>query len=301
MHRASDGGRNGDSSVNDRDGRCKSNIDGIDGIDGPRGQEPLPQAPESAASSAESQAPPLPHDEAAQPAEHQPQPQQQRVLFVGGLDMAVTEFRLKRLFEKHGPITQAGISSLIPPQTRDNPLPFKQLDFHWHRVGPRAGHPKGSAFVRFQSDAHAAAAIAAMHATTPAWNAGRKLTVAWSTPPKAADAVGSNSSLASSTNPATIKRIKTRQEYREMELLRSVNKKIQPIAKPELSSQQISIEGRIAAIEKKLKSLHSSPSFAPSSTSVPHPRSNGPRRQQGGNSKGSVKRPTASLFKSLQQ
>ncbi|KAJ3288902.1 polynucleotide adenylyltransferase [Rhizoclosmatium sp. JEL0117] len=145
------------------------------------------------------------------------------VLFIGGLDVTITEFRLKKIFEKFGQITK--------------------FEYHWHKVGPRAGHPKGSAFIKFSNENTSLAVISALNGTVPSWNGGRKLSVAWSK--VAEQSPGTAVNAAGGVKP--LKRPRTRQEFEQRALEASINKKVQLAPS--------SAESHIAAIERKLKEL----------------------------------------------
>ncbi|TPX74372.1 hypothetical protein CcCBS67573_g04356 [Chytriomyces confervae] len=153
------------------------------------------------------------------------------VLFIGGLDLAVTEFRLKKIFEKFGQITK--------------------LDFLWHKTGPKLGHPKGSAFVKFENEASSLRAIATLNGTVPAWNGTRRLTVTWSKLTSQQASQHSGTADANSTQHPT-KRPKTKREFEARALEATINKKVQLV--PGSNSTP---ETRIAAIERKLKEMES--------------------------------------------
>ncbi|KAJ3236758.1 polynucleotide adenylyltransferase [Chytriomyces hyalinus] len=153
------------------------------------------------------------------------------VLFIGGLDLAVTEFRLKKIFEKFGQITK--------------------LDFLWHKTGPKIGHPKGSAFVKFENESSSLRAIATLNGTVPAWNGGRRLTVTWSKLTSQQASQHSGTADANSTQHPT-KRPKTKREFEARALEATINKKVQLV--PGSNSTP---ETRIAAIERKLKEMES--------------------------------------------
>ncbi|KAJ3063508.1 polynucleotide adenylyltransferase, partial [Podochytrium sp. JEL0797] len=136
------------------------------------------------------------------------QPTANGVLFIGGLDLTITEFRLKKIFEKFGSITK--------------------LEYHWHRQGPKIGHPKGSAFIKFSTLESSLAVISTLHGTVPAWNGGRKLTVAWSKVMAADQTAATPTDGAQANRPQ--KRPRTRQEYEQRALEASINKKVQVVA-----------------------------------------------------------------------
>ncbi|KAJ3167491.1 putative RNA-binding protein 18, partial [Irineochytrium annulatum] len=70
-------------------------------------------------------------------------------IFVSGLDATVTEFMIKKAFEKFGAISK----NSSPPQ----------IDFLWHKSGPHKGQPRGFCFLQYKDGRPCAeAAIAGM-------------------------------------------------------------------------------------------------------------------------------------------
>ncbi|KAI8618461.1 Poly(A) polymerase central domain-containing protein [Chytriomyces sp. MP71] len=157
------------------------------------------------------------------------------MLFVGGLDVTMTEFRLKKFFEKYGEITK--------------------LDYHWHKTGPKAGQPKGSAFIKFSSEASGVAAINALHGTVPTWNGTRKLTVAWSKiASQTSSSTSSPSDFFSARNNTVVdpppKRPKTKREFEARALEASINPRVQ-----KHPAASVNNDSRIASIERKLREM----------------------------------------------
>ncbi|RKO87046.1 hypothetical protein BDK51DRAFT_16407, partial [Blyttiomyces helicus] len=69
-----------------------------------------------------------------------------RRLYVGNLDPSVTEYRLLKLFQKHGAIAK--------------------IDYLWHKHGPRRGEPRGYCFLEYVRAESANTAVKQMHGKT---------------------------------------------------------------------------------------------------------------------------------------
>ncbi|KAJ3116065.1 isopentenyl-diphosphate delta-isomerase idi1 [Physocladia obscura] len=158
-------------------------------------------------------------------------------LFIGGLDPTVTEFRLKKIFERYGKID--AVSQLYSHPAAFAHLLYSQLEFHWHRQGPKTGHPKGSAFIRFQQKELGASVIATLNGTNPSWNGSRRVTVSWSIKKESIDTFPNGPPTAIAGDGRTLKRMRTKQDFRERELESSINKKIQRVQSNARSEEMV--------------------------------------------------------------
>ncbi|KAJ3417614.1 hypothetical protein HDV05_000071 [Chytridiales sp. JEL 0842] len=146
-----------------------------------------------------------------------------RRLFIGGLDPTVTEFQIKKAFQKFGEIAK--------------------VDFFWNRIGPLKGVPRDYCFVEYKDSDAREKAIAEMN--NKKLN-GRTISVKI---PKSGPAIHEKTEHRT-TKPTTQQPREQFKSRRDREAFQStINSKVQPKRSNPGDAKQID------AIEKKLREL----------------------------------------------